>query len=356
MSGYNQPLNNTTTVVWELPFGRDRRWATDLPPVVEGILGGWRLTAINTMASGLPVNLNYSPASAFTVSTVPTYRPNLSGDVYAPEGEQSITNWFNKANITIPTDVSQPFGNAPRNVARGPALYVLDLGLHKGFAAGRQEPLRVPRRGVQRAEQDQLRRAEQQRVGDELRDHHVAGDAGAPDPAGRQVRFLMRPHRGRVEPVREWTEAARASRPTKRGSLRYGSHRMSTGRYIRWTSRTAYAFSSASNIAVAIAEPGVDERGRERRHIARRRRVGQRRHDLARRRGPPHARQDVAAHGRDLAVAVAESVGVGEGLQREVGLAAGRIRLSELDVANPQLRIEGDGAAGEDGCRATSWA
>jgi len=134
LSGYNQPLNNTTTVVWELPFGRDRRWATDLPPVVEGILGGWRLTAINTMASGLPVNLNYSPASAFTVSTVPTYRPNLSGDVYAPEGEQSINNWFNKANITIPTDVSQPFGNAPRNVARGPALYVLDLGLHKGFA------------------------------------------------------------------------------------------------------------------------------------------------------------------------------------------------------------------------------
>ena len=27
LSGYNQPLNNTTTVVWELPFGRDRRWA-----------------------------------------------------------------------------------------------------------------------------------------------------------------------------------------------------------------------------------------------------------------------------------------------------------------------------------------
>ena len=134
LSGYNQPLNNTTTVVWELPFGRDRRWASDMPAVVEGILGGWRLTAINTMASGLPVNLTYSPAGAFNVSTAPTYRPNLSGDVYAPEGEQSITNWFNKANVTIPTDVTQPFGNAPRNVARGPALYVLDLGLHKGFA------------------------------------------------------------------------------------------------------------------------------------------------------------------------------------------------------------------------------
>ncbi len=40
VSGYNQPLNNTTTVVWELPFGRDRRWASDMPPVVEAILGG----------------------------------------------------------------------------------------------------------------------------------------------------------------------------------------------------------------------------------------------------------------------------------------------------------------------------
>ena len=133
LSGYNQPFNNTTTVVYELPFGRDRRWASDMPAVVEGILGGWRLTAINTMASGLPVNLTYSPSAAFNVSSAPTYRPNLSGDVYAPEGEQSITNWFNKANVTIPTDVTQPFGNAPRNVARGPALYVLDLGLHKGF-------------------------------------------------------------------------------------------------------------------------------------------------------------------------------------------------------------------------------
>jgi hypothetical protein len=133
LSGYNQPLNNTTTVVWELPFGRDRRWANDLNPVLEGILGGWRVTAINTMASGLPVNLSYSPSAAFQVSGVPTYRPNLNGDVYPPDGEQNLTNWFNKANITVPTDSSQPFGNAPRNVARGPALYTLDMGFHKGF-------------------------------------------------------------------------------------------------------------------------------------------------------------------------------------------------------------------------------
>ena len=133
ISGYNQPLNNTTTVVWELPFGRDRRWAKDLNPVLETLVGGWRLTAINLMSSGLPVNLSYSPSSTFSVSTAPTYRPNLNGDVY---GDGSIDNFFNKDNVVVPTDRTQPFGNAPRNVARGPAIYSLDLGLHKSVGLG----------------------------------------------------------------------------------------------------------------------------------------------------------------------------------------------------------------------------
>jgi hypothetical protein len=128
LSGYNQPLNNTTTLVWELPFGRERRWANSLNPVLETLAGGWRLTAINTMTSGLPVNLSYSPSSTFQVSGVPTYRPNVTGDVY---GDRSIDNYFNRDNVVVPTDRTQPFGNAPRNVARGPAIYSLDLGLHK---------------------------------------------------------------------------------------------------------------------------------------------------------------------------------------------------------------------------------
>ena len=135
-SGYNQPWNNTTTVVWELPFGRDRRWANQLSPVVDGFIGGWRLTAINTMTSGLPVNLSYSPSSTFSVSAAPTYRPNVVGDVY---GDGSIDNYFNRDNVVIPTDRTQPFGNAARNIARGPSIYTLDLGLHKGIGLGVQD-------------------------------------------------------------------------------------------------------------------------------------------------------------------------------------------------------------------------
>jgi hypothetical protein len=137
-SGYDQPVNNTTSFVWELPFGKGRRYATNMNPIVEGVLGGWRLVGINTMTSGMPINLSYSPASAASVSGLPTYRPNLLGDPLAPEDQRTITNYFNKAMIEIPADRSQPFGNGPRNAARADPFKQFDLGLHKAFGLGRE--------------------------------------------------------------------------------------------------------------------------------------------------------------------------------------------------------------------------
>ena len=91
------------------------------------------------MTSGVPINLSYSPAAAFTVSGSPTYRPNLLGDPLTPSGERTINNYLNGAMVEIPTDRTQPFGNAPRNAARAPAFYQFDLGLHKSFTLGSTE-------------------------------------------------------------------------------------------------------------------------------------------------------------------------------------------------------------------------
>ncbi|MBA2302762.1 MAG: TonB-dependent receptor [Acidobacteria bacterium] len=133
-SGYNQPLNNTTSVVWELPFGRGRRFGANISPILDGILGGWRLVGINTMTSGAPVNISYSPASTSQVGGQFTFRPNLLGDPVTPNGGPA--NYLNGDMVEIPTDRSQPFGNAPRNAVRGPSFKQLDLGLHKVFGLG----------------------------------------------------------------------------------------------------------------------------------------------------------------------------------------------------------------------------
>ncbi len=137
VSGYDQPINNTTSFVWDIPYGRGRKFGANVHPVVDGILGGWRMTGINTMTSGLPINLSYSPTSAQSVSDYPTYRPNCTGDIYS--SDKSITNYFNKSTIVVPTDVSKPFGTCGRNTGRSNAIYQLDMGLHKDFRLFREE-------------------------------------------------------------------------------------------------------------------------------------------------------------------------------------------------------------------------
>jgi hypothetical protein len=135
LGSYNQPFNNTTTLVYDLPYGKGRKFGSSAHPVLNGILGGWRGTLINTMTSGAPVNLTYGPASQFQVSGLPSYRPSLLGDPMAPKDQRSIDNYFNKANVVIPVDPQNPnpFGNAGRNTVRAYAFYQTDLGLHKDF-------------------------------------------------------------------------------------------------------------------------------------------------------------------------------------------------------------------------------
>jgi hypothetical protein len=133
VSGYDQPFNNTTTVVYDLPFGAKQKFGSSWNKATDYVLGGWRLTGINTMASGNPVNLSYSPASDFQVSGSPTYRPNVTGDPMMPEAQRDRLHWLNPATVSAPTDRTQPFGNAGRNIARAPSLFQLDLGLHKDF-------------------------------------------------------------------------------------------------------------------------------------------------------------------------------------------------------------------------------
>ena len=67
-----------------------------------------------------------------------SYRPNVIGDVMVPEGERNQDNWLNPANVVVPTDPSQPFGNAGRNIARRPGLAQLDLGVQKTFKLPRE--------------------------------------------------------------------------------------------------------------------------------------------------------------------------------------------------------------------------
>jgi hypothetical protein len=125
LSAYHQPYNSTTSLVWTTPFQN---------PVFRD----WQIAAINSLYSGEPVTFIYVPLAAAQVSGIQqdfrganNYRPNVTGDPYAPESERTVQNWFNRNNVVVPTDPSQPFGNAERNSVRGPAFWQVDLALSR---------------------------------------------------------------------------------------------------------------------------------------------------------------------------------------------------------------------------------
>jgi hypothetical protein len=103
-----------------------------MPATAHAIVGGWRLAAINTMVSGLPVNITYTPSTAASVSSGLIMRPNLVGDPSLPADQRTVQHYFNLAAFAVP-DISQPFGNLGRNTARSDPMYQLDLAIEKSF-------------------------------------------------------------------------------------------------------------------------------------------------------------------------------------------------------------------------------
>ncbi len=130
LSSYNQPLNETLALIYELPFGHGRRYALDNKPL-DFIVGGWSIDLLNTATSGLPLNIGYSPTSQAQISSLVSERPSLTGQPLYLNSPNPL-NYLNAAAFSVPA-FTQPFGNAPRNAARMPPFYDFDFGLHKNF-------------------------------------------------------------------------------------------------------------------------------------------------------------------------------------------------------------------------------
>jgi hypothetical protein len=137
---YHQPYNNMTSFVLDLPFGAGRRYAGDASPIVDALIGGWQIAGISSVYAGDNITLQYTPGAAFVVSGIQqdfrganNYRPNVIGEVMVPKDQRTAQNWLSRSGIAVPTDPSQPFGNAKRNAYRGPAVWEVNLAASKRF-------------------------------------------------------------------------------------------------------------------------------------------------------------------------------------------------------------------------------
>ncbi|MCC6587364.1 MAG: TonB-dependent receptor [Bryobacterales bacterium] len=118
-----------SSFVVDLPFGKGKPIAGSANGVVNGIIGGWRLSGIVMFQGGLP--FTPSLGSADPTGTQRSYglRPDVAGtgNVDNPNRDR----WFNIADFPVPARYT--IGNAGRNILRGPGISNQDLALMKDF-------------------------------------------------------------------------------------------------------------------------------------------------------------------------------------------------------------------------------
>ena len=128
-AGWDHTHALTLVHAWDLPFGKGRRWASDMHPVVDGVIGGWRFSGITTLLSGpaFTPSISFAPLLNTDFSGV---RPDIIGNPHVSSPNRGL--WFNPNAYTAP---QQPFsdGTASKGSLRGPAEYVFDLSLSKDF-------------------------------------------------------------------------------------------------------------------------------------------------------------------------------------------------------------------------------
>lgn len=150
IGAYDQPLNNTTVFVWDLPVGRGRWLGGDWHPVLDAIAGGWQINGINTMTSGQPINFRYPlTGSAAITNNLPSFlggialRPNVTCDPMNTGDRPDPTRGYFDASCLQRPPVWAPFGNAARNIARSDAYYNFDFAVQKHFRIPINEQTRL---------------------------------------------------------------------------------------------------------------------------------------------------------------------------------------------------------------------
>lgn len=115
--------------VYELPFGKGRRWMSSSNRIADAIVGGWRASGVTTFMSGMP-----------TTARQPGNRSNTDQGDIRPDricdgdlGSARTLSRFFDTSCYVLTPLYR-WGNSGRDTIQGPGLVDFDLSVAKDFA------------------------------------------------------------------------------------------------------------------------------------------------------------------------------------------------------------------------------
>jgi len=136
----------TSNFVWQLPFGRGRKYLSR-GRLVDLAVGGWEISGVYSVHSGqflTPTWTGPDPTgTAFTGSRTPaqvTIRPDELRNPNLPFEERTVSRWFDPSAFGAPRPGS--FGTSAKGVIIGPGSNIFNLGLSKYFTVTERVKLR----------------------------------------------------------------------------------------------------------------------------------------------------------------------------------------------------------------------
>ncbi len=126
--------------ILDLPFGRGRKFGRDWHPALNALAGGWRLSGIVRLLSGIPLSVRSGRDYALVGAgrNLGPQRPDVVGEWKLPGGRsrgETIARYFNTDAFTRNAGPGKEgqFGNAGRNVITGTGDVVTTLAVQKRF-------------------------------------------------------------------------------------------------------------------------------------------------------------------------------------------------------------------------------
>jgi len=137
------------TQVYELPVGKGKKFASDVGPVANAIVGGWTLNSIVNLSSGLPwtpglnscsASIDQGPCLPDVVGSVKdgprSGDPNATGYWFQTTNGVALDSLGKTAGPWAQTATLDAFGNAGIGQFHGPKYFDADLGIFKAFFIG----------------------------------------------------------------------------------------------------------------------------------------------------------------------------------------------------------------------------
>jgi hypothetical protein len=139
-AAWDVPHRFVASYLYEVPFLKD-----STQPILKHVVAGWQVGGVTTWQSGLPINVTIA-ADRANIGISGLQRPNLVGAVPKLNCQKSPTNrdlidCFDPSAFAMPAQFT--FGNAPRNVLRGPRSFITDLSMAKNIAVSQSMRLQV---------------------------------------------------------------------------------------------------------------------------------------------------------------------------------------------------------------------